>query len=75
MYDTGFFIPVVHATLLEPEVSRISLLTMYRNTTMKDTQLVVAYLDGADAAAPGGGKQLYPSATIFMTCEEHIGKA
>ena len=58
VYDTGFLIPVAHATLLGPEVSRISLLTMYGNTTMKDTQLVVAYLDGADATAKDKGKHI-----------------
>ena len=75
VYDTGFFIPVAHATLLGPEVSRISLLTMYGNTTMKDTELGVAFSDWGDATAPGRGKQLYTSATVFMRCEEHIGKA
>ena len=57
MYDTGFLIPIAHATLLGPEVNRISLLTMYGNTTMKDTQLVVVG-GGGDATAKDKGKHI-----------------
>lgn len=56
---TGFLVLVVCAIILGVRVWHTSPLTMYGNTIMKDTQLVVAFSDGGDAAAQGGGKQLH----------------